>query len=192
MTKIKIKYLLNHSIARMILYRFIFLLLLILSITQHSYAGSKSIESCDGKKIMGRVEKILLMDKKIILDAKLDSGADSSSLSAKNILPFERNHKKWIQFTISSTDQIYTAPLIKNIKILRRSDEITNNHNYLYKLRPTIQLPICVGNQKFLILVNLIDRSTFKYPMLIGNDAIKKMGIIIDVSKSYTLFPKCQ
>src|SRR5262245_51956749 len=71
----------------------------------HAFISSAFAIQCDGKLILGRVEPVNLTKKNIILEAKLDTGADVSSLSAANIKIFTKENKQWVAFTLSNSQQ---------------------------------------------------------------------------------------
>ena len=51
--------------------------------------------------------------------------------------------------------------------------------------RPVIALDICMGTALRSIEVNLTDRSTFQYPLLIGSEALKRFDALVDPSLKY-------
>lgn len=49
-----------------------------------------------------------------------------------------------------------------------------------------IEMPICLGEEERTIEVNLTDRSTFSYPLLIGASAMRDLGAAVDPAERYT------
>lgn len=149
---------------------------------------------CNNKIILGSVEKINLLDKNVILDAKLDSGADMSSLSATHIVYSLRNQEEWITFTVdlgkSHQQLIIAKPLWGKTHILNRKAEQVERNKH--DSRPVIKMTICMGKQKQSILVNLVDRRDFRYPVLIGRDALRKFNVLINVREKYLTKPSCK
>ncbi len=151
---------------------------------------------CAGKQVMGRIEKVNLLEKNLILNAKLDTGATMSSLSAEDIKIFEHNHTQWVRFTIyielTREKVIFTKPLVRYTDILKRSEEGANkNDTQKYSKRPVINLLVCLGNQKKNILINLIDRTQFRYPLLLGANALRNFKVLVDVDHNYLSFLRC-
>lgn len=141
---------------------------------------------CENKRVLGRVEHVLLLDNNAIISAKLDTGANSSSLSATHIAFFIRNNKTYVQFTLSLADSkklTLSEPFVRNSFILKRKEEQVNGEKYSKRI--VVLLPIKIGNQVAPIEVNLTDRSDFRYPMLLGADALNQLGILVDVSARY-------
>jgi hypothetical protein len=163
-----------------------------------NYSPNK-LEINEDKPIFGIVEKVMLFDKRIVINAKIDTGAAMSSLSARNIKIFKIKNKEWVTFTLVLKDQskkiMFIKPLIYRVKILKREDEYEvknkNDATVNHTQRPVINLTICIGNRKENILVNLINREHFHYPMLIGIEALKKFNASININKKNTTLPNC-
>jgi hypothetical protein len=147
----------------------------------------------NSKLILGKTEKIMLIEKDTELDAKLDTGASMASLSAKNIEIFKHNNKDWIRFTVyipsAQKEIVFVKPLLRFTHILKRQEEKEDNKKF--STRPVIALSICLGNLKETILVNLINRANFRYPMLLGSEALKKFNVLVDVSQKNLTKPNC-
>ena len=83
--------------------------------------------AANDKLVLGRIEKVILIEKNIAIDAKLDTGAAMASLSAKDIKIVAHNHQQWIKFSvyIPETQQKleFIKPLIRFTHILKRQDE---------------------------------------------------------------------
>ncbi len=115
----------------------------------------------------------------IIMEAKLDTGADSSSLHATDITIHK--NKKQVSFTITdqhgSTQRI-TCPYARIVRIKKRPSG--------YQRRPVIPVQLQIGQKTFEAFVNLTDRSNFSYKMLIGRKELRH-GILIDSSRHHRL-----
>lgn len=147
--------------------------------------ASWALVICDGKPVLGRTEQIIITAKEIPLNAKLDTGADMSSLSAQHIELLESQHQTWVRFQLPETEKknyILTAPLIRMARILKRKDEQSDK---IYSERPVIKLEVCLGGRRLITLVNLIDRSDFKYPLLLGRNTLKQFHVVVDVSQDH-------
>lgn len=154
---------------------------------------------CGGKEVLGGVEKVTLLDKGVSLDAKLDTGAAMASLSASDIKTFNRDNKVWVSFTMYSpatqTKITFEKPLLRYVRILKRKEEASNTQTGLsdkqFGVRPVVPFSVCISDQKKTIPVNLIDRTQFKYPMLLGSGTLKEFHVLVDVSQQYLTVPKC-
>ncbi len=146
-----------------------------------------AVASVDGgMQIFGWVERVKLMDGELSLKAKLDSGAANSSLDATNIERFRRDGNRYVRFTVTDPDNgedlLLEKPLVRNVRIVRHSGE--------HQRRPVIKMPICLGDRSMEVEVNLIDRSNFIYPMLLGRSAMKGFALI-DSGETFMNPPRC-
>lgn len=168
-----------------------FLVIFSIDVLADTTPTANHILLCYGKKVLGRVEKVILIDKNLAIDAKLDTGAAMSSLSATDIATFINDKNEiLVQFTLfvpSKHEKItLVEPLVKTTNILNRKEETEDYEGIkTYSQRFVVKLPIKLGNQTEVILVNLTDRTDFRYPMLLGSDALKKFNIIVDASQRY-------
>jgi len=140
------------------------------------------------KTVYGLNEYVSLTDLDLQVAAKLDTGAKTASLSAQNIERFRRNGESWVRFTpaIGPEDAApVEKPLARISKIKRRAGDFDPDEGKTYTARPVIELELCMGNALRTIEVNLTDRSAFEYPLLIGSDALKRFGALVDPSLKY-------
>jgi hypothetical protein len=140
----------------------------------------------DGKSAFGFVEKVRIYPGDLELTAKLDTGADHSSLNVSEYEEFTRDGQKWVRFTIETKkgENIrLEQELVRMVKIKR--------HKGKSHVRPVVKLWICVGNIQREAQVNLYDRSRFKYSMLIGRSFMDGL-IVVDPSMKMTSKPQCK
>lgn len=141
------------------------------------------------KQIFGLHEQVYLSDLGIGLKAKLDTGATTSSLSARNIQRFKRDGEPWVRFQLAfdtAPEQVYELPIARVSRIKRRADDFDPEEEKPYSARPVINLTVHIGNRQQQIEVNLTDRSAFKYPFLLGARGLKSLGGIVDPDLSMT------
>ncbi|WP_407290952.1 ATP-dependent zinc protease family protein [Stutzerimonas zhaodongensis] len=140
------------------------------------------------KTIYGLNEHIALPEFELEVPAKLDTGAQTASLSARDIERFKRNGKSWVRFYLA-IDEAHSKPIelpLKRIsKIKRRSGDFDPEEEKTYTPRPVVVMELCMGKAKRSIEVNLTDRSAFQYPLLIGSDALTRFGALVDPSQTY-------
>jgi hypothetical protein len=137
------------------------------------------------KWVVGWVEKVRIYPGNLVLHAKLDSGAEYSSLHAANLTQFERDGKTWARFELQDRES-HTVTLER--PILRLAT--IKRHFLQSQKRPVIKLGICLGNFYRVTEVNLVDRSGFMYPMLIGRKFMEG-AVAIDPASKYTVEPNC-
>ncbi|MCJ8167834.1 retropepsin-like aspartic peptidase RloA [Atopomonas sediminilitoris] len=142
------------------------------------------------KTIYGLNEYVGLPNLDLLVAAKLDTGAKTASLSATDIERFKRDGESWVRFYLAIDDaheHPIELPLARISKIKRRAGDYDPEEDAkTYTARPVIELDMCMGGQVRLIEVNLTDRSTFQYPLLIGSEALKNFDALIDPSLKYS------
>ena len=137
------------------------------------------------KKIIGRQEHICILDLELYdLDAKVDTGADSSSLHCDDIIIDENG---FVTFTLlddvhaSYHGKKFTMPIYKIRKI--------KSSNGTVQKRAFIQVTVDFFGKNYKTVVSLANRSEMKYPMLIGRRFLSNK-FLVDVSQEYLAKPK--
>jgi hypothetical protein len=144
---------------------------------------SESSELPSNVLILGAVEKVEVESIKKEFNTRIDTGATTSSLSAKEIKAFERDGNKWVRFliaddSISDNESLWIeAPLI-------RYAHVKQSNSDLVERRPVVEQWIKLGSNRFKAQFTLTDRSHMSHPILIGREFIKDIAIV-DVSKQY-------
>ena len=138
------------------------------------------------KPVAGWVEYAIVFPSNMKIKAKLDTGAEHSSLNATHLDTFERDGAQWVRFDVTNWQgrtERFEAKVIRMAKIKRHGTESAE--------RPVIRLGICLGNAYKDVEVNLVDRSKFNYQMLIGRSFLKD-SILVDASATFIAEPRCQ
>lgn len=150
-------------------------------------AATAAAATTGDKLTLGWIEPVQL-DRRLNLEleAKLDTGADTSSLDARNIRRVRVGEKRYVRFAVEDPE---TGELVELRKPYVRRVRI-KRHGGSYQRRYVVRLQICVDNRKKNIDVNLIDRAHFDYPMLLGRSALEGWSVI-DPEKEHTTRPTC-
>ncbi|MBL4671250.1 MAG: ATP-dependent zinc protease [Arenicella sp.] len=130
-----------------------------------------------GKLRLGAVEKVRLIKEKITYAARIDTGADFSSIGVYNTKTFERDSKDWVRFSLEDSDGAtrFEYPIFDTIRIKVSSRETAN--------RIEIKIDIKMGGIKYKKQIfNLADRSHLKYQLLIGRSFLRDIAVV-DVSR---------
>lgn len=131
---------------------------------------------------LGYRERIgLRLDREQVLDAKLDTGAEGSSLHAEQLQRFVRDGRDWVRFRLPGTRQMVERPVLREVRV-RRSGE--------GERRPKIAATLCLGGREFPAELSLTDRSGFEGALLIGRDLLARLGPV-DASRQYLHSPEC-
>lgn len=137
----------------------------------------------DGKLLLGRYEWIALPNERLILPARIDSGANTSSLHAENLQEFERDGKTWLSFQTYQLDGegaepkavTIEAPLTRRVRILQATGT---------ESRPVVSLFVRLGSIAQETEFTLTDRGEMRFPALLGRRFMMDMAVI-DISQDY-------
>jgi len=130
------------------------------------------------KLYLGQVESITIKGINHAIDARIDTGATTTSIDAKNIERFERDGKSWIRFTIPARadhhdDIIVERPRKRRVLIKGEGQE--------KERRYVVELYITIDGQGGWTEVSLTDRSAYEYQLLIGRNFLTGRAVV-DVS----------
>lgn len=132
--------------------------------------------------IIGSTEFVDVADIKHI-PAKIDTGADSSSIWASHIQVTKDGILHFHLFDEGSP--FYTG------KTFKREDykvAVVRNASGHEQVRYRTQIMVTLGGHKIRVLFNLSDRSNNNFPILIGRRTISGK-FLVDVSKNHTPMP---
>ena len=127
--------------------------------------------------IAGWVEKVRIHDHDFAVKAKLDTGARTSSIHAKDIKSFKKDGTRWVKFTLVMTD---SNDVKHEILIEKPRSRRTNikNHDGNHDKRHVVDLDICFNGRVYTTEFTLADRSEYIYDILLGRQFLKKTAII--------------
>ncbi len=145
--------------------------------------------------VYGRYEYIKLPELDQTFKAKMDTGALTASLSAKDIETFKKDGDDWVRFRLATKDagdKVYEHKVARVSKIKSRSDEEDGEEGAAIAKRPVIAVRMCLDGTDRIIEVNLTDRSSFNYPLLIGAKALREFDAAVNPARRFTAGqPKC-
>ncbi len=133
------------------------------------------------KLLVGRIEKIRLTPPGRVFHARIDSGATTSSLDAREIETFERDENEWVRFKIQDPekDLLYEVekPLSRHVRILQASTSEADR-------RPVVELQIQIGPIKLVEEFTLVDRTHLDHQVLIGRNILMDL-MVVDVARKF-------
>ena len=136
--------------------------------------------------IFGWAEPVVLVETGFELEAKLDTGAETSSLDAIDIRRFRRKGESWVRFTVEDQGEDEEVrlerPLLRRVLIKR--------HDGDSQRRSVVSLTVCLGDHRREVEFSLIDRSEFTYPVLLGRSALAGIAVV-DPDQTNLSEPAC-
>jgi hypothetical protein len=132
------------------------------------------------KIMLGAVENVALLPWEILLPARIDSGAATSALDARDIklLPGDE-----VEFKLAPG---YGGQLVrrhlKGWRTVKSSNGITER-------RPVVMMELVLGPRRFSTPMTLTDRSNMEYPLLIGRKTLGRQ-FTVDVTRSHLTEPE--
>lgn len=135
-----------------------------------------------GKLVVGEVERAFLVGPNFIYDARIDSGAETSSMDARDVQRFERDGQEWVRFDIpvpGEDDSFETLErkVVRNVRIIQANEED-------HERRAVVELQFRIGDHEQKAEFTLTDRGHLTYSLLIGRNILRDV-MLIDVGKEY-------
>lgn len=150
---------------------------------------SSSFAGPNPPKIFGWVEEGLIQPENIAVKIKLDTGALTSSMDAKDLEHYEKDGDKWVRFNVEVKDSKsgkltnfpFERKIIRSVKVRGAGGAET---------RPVVTMRMCIGTRMYEEEFSLKDRGKMNYPVLIGRRTLQNLGAV-DASRTFTMEPRC-
>jgi hypothetical protein len=135
--------------------------------------------------VVGWIEPVRLGSEGLVIPAKLDTGADTSSLHASDITWSRRADGDWVAFEVMGKDN-------RKVRLERKVQRVTRVKKAAGGIqeRPVVLLGVCLGDTYRETEVNLTDRTGFKLPFLVGRSFLADR-FAVDSSRTETIEPAC-
>jgi hypothetical protein len=133
--------------------------------------------------LIGEKEWALVEPGDLVLEARIDTGAETSSIHAQDIQLVEKDGKRWIRFSLTdpATDEKISLERRLHRRILiKQKTQDANDRRYVVRMWVTL------GDTRTWLDVSLSDRDDFEFPLLIGRNMLID-SFSVDVSKHHTL-----
>lgn len=141
------------------------------------------------REVFGWIEEGILRPENIAVKIKLDTGALTSSLDAKDLERFQKDGEEWVRFKVevkdSQTGALVSAPFERRVE---RNVKVRGAGGA--ERRPVVLMQMCIGQRVYAEQFSLKDRGDMLYPVLIGRRTLEKLGAV-DVSRTFTQEPHC-
>jgi hypothetical protein len=132
--------------------------------------------------IIGSVEWATVEIADIRMEARIDTGAETTSIHAENITLVEKDGKRYVRFSLKDPGSGKDVEVEERLrrKVLIKQSEDEQERRYVVKLWITL------GNLRSRIDVTLTDRDFLDYPLLVGRNFLIDAAIV-DVSRQHLL-----
>ncbi|MGH8530101.1 MAG: ATP-dependent zinc protease family protein [Nevskiales bacterium] len=142
------------------------------------------------RQIMGWVESVRLEPWGFKFRARMDTGAKTSSMSARKVELFQQDGDPWVRFIFDYQEDrgakehhvSIERPVLRMARIKR--------HDGKLQARPVVEMELCINGQVHHEQFSLVDRTSLNYPVLLGRDALKDIAII-DPAATFLTKPDC-
>lgn len=135
----------------------------------------------NGLEVIGGVEPVYFLPMKTPFDARIDTGAETSSIDVSNMRMFERDGEKWVAFNLDHSGNGEKHRFEKRVKrkaAIRRAETD--------EVRVVVNMDVKIGNEFINADFTLANRERFNYQALIGRNIINGR-FIVDPSVEKTL-----
>ena len=131
------------------------------------------------KMVVGSLEAIRITPPGIVIAARIDTGADSNSLSATNLVFLERDGDDWVRFDFHDGDETYRLErrVRRYVRVFQQSDAAGAR-------RPVVLLRVQLGDILGNFVFNLSDRTHLKHAVILGRSLLMDL-VMVDVSQEF-------
>ncbi|WFE68214.1 RimK/LysX family protein [Thiomicrospira sp. R3] len=133
----------------------------------------------ESAKTLSAIEPVYFTELNLVLSARVDTGAQTSSLSARNIEMFRLEGENWVRF------EIVHPNLSNEVKVeapVARFAEIKQANHPEPVSRPVVALVVEVQQHAYRLEFSLTDRSHLHYPVLLGRNLLQQ-GWLVDINQ---------
>ena len=142
-------------------------------------------EQCSGLTPIGAVESVHLRPPNQAFRARVDSGANTSSLDARDIEIFERDGDDYVRFIIAGK-HFEDGEAVELERPVSRFVQIIQSSSKKNERRAVVELQYRIGPIERVAEFTLADRERLTYPALIGRNILRDL-FIIDVGETFLL-----
>lgn len=116
------------------------------------------------------------------IKAKVDTGARTSAIHARNPVRFSRHGKPWVRFTVSPWQRSSRDSV--EIEVPLHDERWVRSSTGQEEFRPVVLLPVAIAGATRLVELTLAHRPQMGFRMLLGRQALRGT-YQVDPSRSY-------
>ncbi len=141
-----------------------------------------ALSAC-GPRTLGWVEPVCVSGLAHPILAKLDTGADRSSIDARRVEQVDHSGRPHLRFRVAAADgPLLERPAAGSVRVRRASSPTVE--------RRIVHLELWLAGQRVEAEVSLADREGLDYPLLIGRDVLAGR-FFVDSTQSHTAQADC-
>jgi len=124
--------------------------------------------------VIGASEYVTFKALPFIMEARVDTGATTSSIDARDIQEFERDGEEWVRFSIPNRETEERFELERPVIRIAHIEQHGRDHK-----RKVVDLTFAMGDKEFITRqFTLKDRKYFDYPVLIGRNVLEDRYLV--------------
>jgi hypothetical protein len=117
------------------------------------------------------------------IKGKVDTGAKTSALHAFNVESFFIKNVEYVRFNIHPLQKNKELEQVCVAKVIDR--RMISDSSGKKERRFVIESDLSIGDLKKKIEITLVNRDSMTFRMLLGRDAVKQFGMLVDPAKSF-------
>ena len=144
-----------------------------------SQPATRTVVMSDDKMVVGELEQVWIEPPGALVIARVDTGADSSSVHAANMVEFERDGDDWVRFELQLNDEatILERQVVRYVRVYQQADRTGTR-------RPVVSIRARLGDVSNTFEFTLADRSHLEYQMLLGRNFLTDIALV-DVGRQF-------
>jgi hypothetical protein len=129
--------------------------------------------------VVGTLENIWVEPPGVLITARIDTGAQSSSVHAANLQEFERDGDAWVRFDLVGNNVSHTLErqVLRHVRVVQQADSQGSR-------RPVVAIRIALGDVIDTFEFTLADRAHLEHQMIIGRNFLTDIALV-DVSQEF-------
>lgn len=143
------------------------------ALPEPSACPTATVEMMEQRLVVGEIEDVRIDPPGFVMTARIDTGAESSSMHAEGITEFERDGDAWVRFKVTSDelDTTIERPVEKYVRVFQQSDKKGSR-------RPVVMLRVMVGTIQESFEFTLADRSHLAHRMILGRNFLTDLAVV--------------
>ena len=139
----------------------------------------QSVVTSDDKLLVGELEHVWVDPPGMTIVSRIDTGAQSSSLTAENLVEFERDGDDWVRFdvVVGEISTTLEREVVRYVRVFQQADPEGSR-------RPVVSMRLHLGNVQGSFEFTLADRSHLEYQSILGRNFLTDIALV-DVGRQF-------